>query len=114
MRFYNQQHRFYCGVDLHARSMFTHVLDQQGKTLFEKDLPACPDTFRDAIRHAESLRDANRHPIPTRVACRSRHSSEIDPVLLTRRRAARRGWATSGAQPETPLPSAHPARVERA
>jgi hypothetical protein len=23
---YNTQHRFYCGVDLHARTMFTHVL----------------------------------------------------------------------------------------
>jgi hypothetical protein len=29
MRFYNQQRRFYCGVDLHARSMFTHVLDSR-------------------------------------------------------------------------------------
>lgn len=25
---YNRQHQFYCGVDLHARSMFTHVLDR--------------------------------------------------------------------------------------
>jgi hypothetical protein len=24
---YNRQHRFYCGVDLHARSMYVHVLD---------------------------------------------------------------------------------------
>ena len=29
MRFYNQPHAFYGGVDLHARSMFTHVLDAQ-------------------------------------------------------------------------------------
>src|SRR4051794_4234809 len=27
MRFYNQQHRFYCGVDLHARSMYLCVRD---------------------------------------------------------------------------------------
>jgi hypothetical protein len=25
MRFYNQQHRFYCGVDLHARTMYLCV-----------------------------------------------------------------------------------------
>jgi hypothetical protein len=43
MRFYNQQHRLYCGVDLHARSMFTHVLDAGGTTVFEKNLPAGPD-----------------------------------------------------------------------
>jgi len=24
-----QPHRFYCGVDLHARSMYLHVLDAQ-------------------------------------------------------------------------------------
>jgi transposase len=50
MRLYNQPHRFYAGIDLHARSMFTHVLDHTGKTVFERDLPACPDAFRDAIR----------------------------------------------------------------
>ena len=32
MRFYHQQHRFCCGVDLHARSMFFHILDAQGQT----------------------------------------------------------------------------------
>src|SRR6266850_909851 len=32
MRFYNQQHRYYCGIDLHARSMFIHILDAQGQT----------------------------------------------------------------------------------
>ena len=47
---YNQQHRFYCGVDLHARSMFVHVLDHKGKTVFEEDLPADPDAFLGAIK----------------------------------------------------------------
>jgi transposase len=47
---YSQQHRFYCGVDLHARTMFTHVLDAKGKTVFEKDLPADPDEFLFAIK----------------------------------------------------------------
>jgi transposase len=50
MRFYNQQHQFYCGVDLHARNMFTHLLDQAGKTVFEKDLPAGPGVFLDAVK----------------------------------------------------------------
>jgi hypothetical protein len=49
MHFYNQQHRFYCGIDPHARSMFTHILDDKGKTVFEQDLPACPDAFRHAV-----------------------------------------------------------------
>ena len=37
---YNQPHQFYAGVDLHARSMFVHVLSAEGKTVFERDLPA--------------------------------------------------------------------------
>ena len=27
MRFFNQQHAFYCGVDLHARTMYLVILD---------------------------------------------------------------------------------------
>ena len=49
MRCYTNPHRFYAGVDLHARSLFTHVLDHQGKTVFEKDLPAQPEVFLDAV-----------------------------------------------------------------
>ena len=45
MRFYNQPHAYYCGIDLHARSMFTHVLDHAGATVFAGDLPASPDAF---------------------------------------------------------------------
>ena len=49
MRFYNRQHPHYCGVDLHARTMFLHVLDSQGTTRFERDLPASPAAFLDAV-----------------------------------------------------------------
>ena len=37
MRIYSQQHRFYCGIDLHARSMFIHLPHEQGRTRFEQD-----------------------------------------------------------------------------
>src|SRR5450432_812476 len=47
---YNQPHKYYCGVDLHARSLFTHVLDHTGQTVFEQDLPASPGDFLRAIR----------------------------------------------------------------
>jgi transposase len=49
MRCYTGQHRFYCGVDLHARTMYTHVLDANGKTVFERDLPTDPDVFLEAL-----------------------------------------------------------------
>ena len=50
MRFYNQQHRFYAGGDLHARTLYLHVLDTDGRTAFDRNLPARPDAFLDAVR----------------------------------------------------------------
>src|SRR6476619_6822010 len=49
MRFYQQQHRFYCGVDLHARCMYLCILDQAGQTLLHRDFPAEAGVFLDAI-----------------------------------------------------------------
>jgi hypothetical protein len=43
MRFYNQQHRYYCGIDLHARRMYICVLDVEGKILVHRNCPATPE-----------------------------------------------------------------------
>jgi transposase len=45
MRFYTGQHRFYCGIDLHARSMFVCILDTQGIVLVHKNIKATPEDF---------------------------------------------------------------------
>jgi transposase len=50
MRFYTKEHLFYCGVDLHARSMYVCVLDQHGKIVLHRNMPSDPDAFLDAIR----------------------------------------------------------------
>jgi transposase len=50
MRFYTKQHLFYCGVDLHARSMYVCILDQAGQILLHRNMPAEPDAFLDAIK----------------------------------------------------------------
>jgi transposase len=49
MRFYTQQHPFYCGVDLHARTMHVCILDHAGNTVFDKNLACRPETFLHAI-----------------------------------------------------------------
>ena len=33
MRFYTKPHQFYCGIDLHARSIYVCILDQAGDIL---------------------------------------------------------------------------------
>jgi hypothetical protein len=45
MRFYTQQHLYYCGVDLHARSLYLCVLDQAGEVLLHRNVRATPDAF---------------------------------------------------------------------
>jgi transposase len=50
MRVYKTQHAYYCGVDLHARSLYVNVLDDTGTTRLEQDLPASPTAFLDAIK----------------------------------------------------------------
>jgi hypothetical protein len=31
MQFYTRQHKFYCGIDLHARKMYHCILDEKGE-----------------------------------------------------------------------------------
>jgi transposase len=45
MRFYTQQHKHYCGIDLHARSMYVCILDQAGTVLVHKNVAATPEAF---------------------------------------------------------------------
>ena len=45
MRFYTRQHRHYCGVDLHARSMYVCILDAEGTMLVSKNISASPEPF---------------------------------------------------------------------
>jgi len=49
MRFSTQQHPFYCGIDLHARTMHLCILDQAGETLLHRHMTATPEALLTAI-----------------------------------------------------------------
>ena len=49
MRFYTNQHRYYCGIDLHARSMYVCILDPRGQILLHRNMPCAPESFLKAI-----------------------------------------------------------------
>lgn len=49
MRFYNQQHRFYAGIDLHARTMHLCVLDAAGTVVCDRNLACHFETLLQAI-----------------------------------------------------------------
>ena len=43
MKFYNKSHPYYCGIDLHARSLYVCIIDQNGEVCLHKEIPASPD-----------------------------------------------------------------------
>jgi transposase len=45
MRFYTRPHKHYCGIDLHARTMFVCILDAQGQVLLERNIRTDPAEF---------------------------------------------------------------------
>ena len=49
MRFYTNQHQFYCGIDLHARTMYVCILNQAGEILVHRNMKAGPDPFLQTI-----------------------------------------------------------------
>ena len=49
MRFYTGQHRYYCGIDLHAHTMAVCVLDAAGEIVLERNLATTPDAFLETI-----------------------------------------------------------------
>lgn len=49
MNFYTGIHSFYCGVDLHARSMYLCILDDRGQTVLHKNIRTDPQAFLRAV-----------------------------------------------------------------
>jgi transposase len=49
MRFYTTQHPFYCGIDLHARSMYVCIVNDAGAILVHRNLKAAPEPFLKAV-----------------------------------------------------------------
>jgi len=49
MRFYTQNHKHYCGIDLHARFMYLCVLNADGEKLLHRNIKAEPETFLRAV-----------------------------------------------------------------
>lgn len=43
MKFYNKQHKYYCGIDLHARKMYVCIIDEKGKVLVHQNIKTDPE-----------------------------------------------------------------------
>jgi transposase len=49
MRFYTKQHPFYCGIDLHARTLYVCILNQEGEIMFHRQVKASPEALLKSI-----------------------------------------------------------------
>ncbi len=49
MRFYNHQHKYYCGIDLHARKMYVCIVSKKGKVVVHQNINTDPEKFFDLI-----------------------------------------------------------------
>ena len=49
MRFYNRQHRHYCGIDLHVKTMYVCILDSAGQVLVHRNVKSTPEAFLEIV-----------------------------------------------------------------
>jgi hypothetical protein len=49
MRFYNRQHRHYCGIDLHVKTMYVCILDAAGQVLVHRNVKSTPAAFLETV-----------------------------------------------------------------
>jgi len=49
MRFYTKRHKFYCGIDLHAKKMYLCILDQAGEIRLHQNIKTDRQRFLETI-----------------------------------------------------------------
>jgi transposase len=49
MRFYTETPSHYCGIDLHAKTMYLCILDREGQILLHENIRSRPETFLAAV-----------------------------------------------------------------
>jgi hypothetical protein len=49
MRFYNRQHTYYCGIDLHVKTMYVCILDGTGQVRLHRNVPSTPTAFLEIV-----------------------------------------------------------------
>ena len=49
MRFYTKKHGHYCGIDLHAKTMYLCILDKDGRIVLHKNMKSQPEAFLAAV-----------------------------------------------------------------
>ena len=54
MNFYTKQHQYYCGIDLHAKTMYLCIVSQEGNLVLQRNIRTDPEVF---LKTIERYRD---------------------------------------------------------
>ena len=54
MRFYTQHHEYYCGIDLHARTMYVCIQNHEGEVLVHKNMPTTAEALIEVLQPYQS------------------------------------------------------------
>jgi hypothetical protein len=49
MKYYTGPHQYYCGVDLHARTMYLCIVNQADEVLYHRQIPTKADVFLEKL-----------------------------------------------------------------
>ena len=49
MQFYNKIHPFYCGIDLHVKSLYVCIINDKGEKILHKSIKASPDELLELL-----------------------------------------------------------------
>ena len=49
MNFYTGQHKYYCGIDLHARTMYVCIMDREDEVLVHRNMRTSEEDFLKVI-----------------------------------------------------------------
>lgn len=50
MNFYTKSHKYYCGIDLHARTMYVCISNREGRIFVHRNIPTKPEHFLEIIK----------------------------------------------------------------
>ncbi len=83
MRFYSRQHRHYCGIDRHVKTVCVCILDAAGLVLVHRNVQSTPEAFLEIVApYRDDLvaaADVEARPLPrvwrqlTRMGDGARH-----------------------------------------
>ena len=81
MRFCQQQHPFYCGIDIHPKTMFVCIVNQASEILVHRNIKTQPDAF---LRRIQPYREGLVVGVECMFSCYAvvlRDNERIDFVL---------------------------------